>query len=48
MLGLGLVQGGSVVRGQINSKEDVKLWALRASYDCEGLRKYAEEEYLLN
>ena len=35
MLDLGLGWGGSMVRGQINSKEDVRLWTSRASYDCE-------------
>ena len=47
-LGLGLGQGGLVVWGQINSKENVRLWASWASYDCERWGKYAEEKYLLN
>ena len=33
---LGLVGGCLVVRGQINSNEDVRLRGSRASYDCEG------------
>ena len=36
MLGLGLIQGGSVVRGFINIREDVRLWTSRDSYDCRG------------
>jgi len=34
MLGLGLVQRDSVVRGDKNIREDVRLWTSRASYDC--------------
>ena len=45
---LGFVRGGSVVREQIHSKEDVILRASRASYNRERWGKYAEEEYFLS
>ena len=48
MFDLGLGRGDSVVRGQINNKEDVRFWTSRASYDYERWGKYAKEEYLLS
>ena len=48
MLDLGLGRRDSVVRGQINNKEDVRIWTSRASYDFERWGKYAKEEYLLS